>query len=59
MHVLHFFLVILRSEKEKEGYFSFQETLNPLSFLHHKKQGGTEKEFINTLKINCSYGIFN
>ena len=51
MHDLHFFLVILRSEKENGSYLSFLKT--PIPLLHlasHEARKGADMKFTNTLK---------
>lgn len=52
MHDLHFFLVILRSEKGKGGFLGFLKTWIPhLHSLHHTNEGAAEKEIYKQLKI--------
>lgn len=60
MHDLHFFLVILRSEKENGSFLSFLKI--PIPLLHlasHEARKEADMKFTNTLNKNCSYGIFN
>ncbi len=51
MHDLHFFLVILRSEKENGSFLSFLKI--PIPLLHlasHEARKEADKKFTNTLK---------